>query len=165
VDAQLQQARKAAILGDRTAHQQLLAMKQRAGQRRLFGVSLSFCVRNILENHVRLEEVVGICSSTTGFVFDGEKGPHFSGILLRYINSYWRGYSESQIIDILNTLLPRITERKKGLPPGPVWIDADMPYKWDDVSYGRGEGYIGYYIDPKNNNVVHAPEDLIKSKA
>jgi len=160
VDTQLQQARKAAILGDRAAHQQLLALKQRARQRRLFGVSLSFCVQSILKGHVHPEEVVGICSSTTGFVFDGEKGPHFSEIVLRYINSYWRGHRESQIIDLLTALVPRITENQKGLPPGAVWLDADMPHEWGKIAYGCGDGYTGYYIDPENNAVIYAPQDL-----
>ena len=158
MDIQLQQLRRAAILGDREAHQRLLTTQQRAGQRRLFGVSLSFCVRSILEGFVKIDEVTEICSSTTGFVFEGEKGPAFNEIVLRYINSYWRGHTKRHIFETCEALLPRITERTKGLPS--AWMDADMPIEWGSVPYGCAEGFVGYYIDPKDNSIIYTPADL-----
>jgi hypothetical protein len=161
--------RQLTTTGDPVDHQRLLCAKQRAGVRRLIGVSLSFGVNSILLGDVQLPEVKEIISNTTGFVLYGPihrdhswRGPNYQAIFDQYLEGYWYDHERkdktADVEAIVEKLLPRINERRHGHRW--TWVDADSPYEWGKVSQGPGEGVVGTYINPRTNEIHDTPASI-----
>jgi len=172
MDTKIRQLERQAATGSREAHQALLCTKQRVGRRRLLGMSLSFCIKSVLQGDVQPNEIFGIISNTHGFVLTrpwapgryhsyiaySHKGTNYQTIFDRYMETYWRNWSREQVEQVCSELLQRISERKHGLPDS--WIDADSPYEWGQVPQGSGEGMVGTYINPANNEILQTPNEI-----
>jgi hypothetical protein len=68
----------------------------------LFGLSLSFCVGDILRNKYRAEDVTNIITCT-----------RFNDILDAYTyykDSYWYDYSENEVLAVLMAIWPKVVQ-------------------------------------------------------
>jgi hypothetical protein len=158
MDLHLQQLRREAALGDSHAQERYLRARIRAGKRVLLGMSLSFCIKTLLQGSVTEDEVVAIIGSTTGFVENGKPGPNYEEIIDHYMSPYWRGYSRQQVDDVLAVVLSRMTEQTHGLPG--TWIDASKPHYWGWVPHGCHLGVVGDYINTETNEVIYPASEL-----
>ena len=90
-----------------------------------YGRSLSFCVREILEGKVRLEEVGCIVSSTKFSSVD-------EIMESSYLENYWRGFSRKKILMVLTYLgngrliQPRLYQEglMQALYRYPIWANS-----------------------------------------
>jgi hypothetical protein len=121
-------------------------------------MSLSFCIKTLLEGSVTEDEVVAIVGSTTGFVENGKPGSNYEAIIDRYMSPYWRDYSRQQVDDVLAVMLSRMTEETHGLPG--AWVDASKPHYWGWVPHGCHLGIVGDYINTTTNEVIYPALEL-----
>ena len=154
MDKHLQQLRRQVALGDPDAQERYLQARTRAGMRNLLGMSLSFGIKTLLQGSVTEDEVTQIIGSTTGFAENGKPGPNYQTIRSRYMESYWCDYSCQEVDDVLETMLPRITEVTHGLPG--TWVDASKPHYWGWVPHGCNLGVVGDYINTETNETCYS---------
>ena len=91
----------------------------------MYGLSLSFCVSDILSGDVSENDVTAIISSTK---FDS-----MSQAVERYSITYWRKYDQSEVEALVARLWPKVIQvRLYGLPAHSI---AD--YYWLEVPEGE----------------------------
>ena len=71
------------------------------------GFSLSFCVKDILEGLIRLEDVIAIIAATK---MDGGEEAFIQRALDAYSPVYWRAYSVDEARRVLQELYPRVVQ-------------------------------------------------------
>jgi hypothetical protein len=163
MDRRIQQAlRIYQSTNDPRDKQRWIGERTRAGLRTFLGLSLSFCIKDILSGHVDLSEVTEIISSTTGFVENGQPGPNYDEIIDRYMQVYWIDFSRDEIESLLAIILPAITEEMHGLPG--AWVDASQPHYWGWVPHGNHLGIVGDYVDPRRNILRYSAEELRRER-
>lgn len=91
------------------------------------GLSLSFCVQDIVKGKVRLDEVLCIITGTKATT-EAER----EAVLTDYCRTYWRGHEESALA-VMKELAPRLIQpRIYGVTPpsiaGGHWIDVSDRY-------------------------------------
>ena len=64
------------------------------------GLSLSFCIKNILDGDVKIEDVFCIVTNT-GF-------SSIDGVIENYCKDYWRDYPKDKVKELLEKLWPII---------------------------------------------------------
>jgi len=158
MDERLQQLKREMALGNPEASRRYRRAHQRAGSRKLLGLSTSFCIQSILNEHVDSDEIIMIIGSTIGFVENGEPGRNYEDILDRYMKSYWHKYSRETVEEAICSILPKMTEDPHGLPG--TWIDAMQPYYWGWVPHGSQLGIVGNYINVESNMTTYSVEDI-----
>jgi hypothetical protein len=92
----------------------------------LIGLSLSFCIGDILEGKVKPDEIIAIISSTN-FSSPEEAIKNYS--------TYWNGYDEGEVKNILNTMWPLVFQPRK----------ANATYRGHSISNG-------HWVDTKTSS-------------
>lgn len=97
------------------------------------GLSLSLCIRDVLEGLVTEDEIVCILTAT---LFDG-----LDEAIEYYGESYWGSYSEEEVREVLGNLWPRILQpRGYGILVSQAdgyWLDLPVNYT------GRPQKIVG----------------------
>lgn len=159
MDKRLQELKRLASLGEPLAQERYIQARIRAGKRVLLGMSFSFCIASLLNEHVTEDEVVGIIGSTNGAVKNGQRGPNYSTIIDRYMDPYWRGKHSRQDVEVMiDKMMSRITEEPHGLPG--TWVDASKPHYWGWVPHGCNVGIVGDYINVETNETTYLAKEL-----
>jgi len=90
---------------------------------KLVGLSLSFCIRDILAGRVKAEDVECIITATAcSNIYD---------IIDDYSQDYWAGYEKSDIINLLKQLEDRIIQPRLYYPhfliciPDGCWLNKE----------------------------------------
>ena len=93
----------------------------------MFGLSLSFCVSDILDGKVDIEDVEGIVSGTS----ITHRGSMYRVVSV-YAHSYWEGHTYDEIATVLGVLIngdklfqPRIMDKHVQMDcSGEKWVDT-----------------------------------------
>jgi|SaaInlStandDraft_3_1057020.scaffolds.fasta_scaffold169743_2 hypothetical protein len=88
----------------------------------LYGLSLSFCIRDILSGEIREEDVTAIVAAT--------KLPTPEDAVDNYHPTYWRHYSREDVLALVQRMWPKIRQpRFDGVPGHNIsrgcWIRKD----------------------------------------
>ena len=83
----------------------------------LIGLSLSFCVTDVLRGNVKLEDILFMLGQA-----DIERAPP------QYIQTYWKDWSMDEVQPILAELRPKYCRIPRGFAiPDGYWLDVNEP--------------------------------------
>jgi len=90
----------------------------------LIGLSLSFCIRDILRGLIEPHEVLAI------FCKADINNPEVFRV---YMETYWRGHNPHEVQALLDTMRPKVirVEEPDLMIPYGIWVDATFQHKWD----------------------------------
>ena len=130
--------------------------------KKLIGLSLSFCVKDIMLGRVKTEEV---------FIIHCKADPRSTAMLDQYMQTYWKNFNLSAVQAVLHELQPKFHRLNDGLLyiPNGVWANAEKPHFWGPVNDGYGlEGtYLRFGLDgeriwAESNGMYQMPTNLAK---
>ena len=102
---------------------------------KLIGLSLSGCVRDILEGSVKIDDVAKIISATAFFTDDDwQEG------LDTYCKTYWKKFTLVRIIEVMADVRDRIEQPRLQndnhfphlMRTGRRWVERESDIVWDD---------------------------------
>jgi len=99
--------------------------------RKLIGLSLSFCVKDILLGRIKEDEV---------FLIFYKANPTSPAAIDQYKQTYWKGFATVHIEGVLERLESRLhlLDDEVLYIPNSVWVDSSQPHFWGPVNDGIG---------------------------
>jgi hypothetical protein len=90
--------------------------------KKLIGLSLSFCIKDILLGRVKEDEV---------FMLYCKADPTSQEMLRQYMQSYWSDFTMEDVRALLDRMKPKIHQLHHALRiPLGIWYDATQPHHW-----------------------------------
>lgn len=96
----------------------------------MIGLSLSFCVRQILEGTIDISTVEKLITGTRC-----RTRGDFDDVIKQYKRNYWYKYSEDKIDEVIAYLRPkiyqpRLTEKRFPVITNGYWVNSEEDIEW-----------------------------------
>lgn len=96
----------------------------------MIGLSLSFCIRDILRGDRSIQDVEKIIAGTF-CICDAD----WENLFEQYYSSYWSDFSRERALEIFNCLRPKIQQSRLHLNKYPIvacghWVNSESDIEW-----------------------------------